>query len=81
MLIPPRRILLSGGGIRAVAHLGALQFLESKGLLKAVKEIVGVMYMNDGDFVESCSALVEHRDGRWEIIYWLEVIGEKNKIV
>jgi len=26
--------------------------------------------MNDGDWVESCTALVEHRDGRWEIITW-----------
>jgi UDP-2,3-diacylglucosamine pyrophosphatase LpxH len=30
----------------------------------------GIIYMNDGDWVESCSALVEHYDGRWEIIYW-----------
>ncbi len=42
MLIPPRRIVLSGGGIRALAHLGALEILESKGLLQAVKEYVGV---------------------------------------
>lgn len=42
MLIPPRRIVLSGGGIRALAHLGALDTLESKGLLNAVKEYVGV---------------------------------------
>ena len=35
-----------------------------------IKEINGVVYMNDGDWVESCSALVEHLDGRWEIIYW-----------
>jgi NTE family protein len=42
MLIPPRRIVLSGGGIRALSHLGALEVLESKGLLKAVKEYVGV---------------------------------------
>ena len=42
MLIPPRRIVLSGGGIRALAHLGALDILETKGLLKAVKEYVGV---------------------------------------
>lgn len=42
MLIPPRRIVLSGGGIRALAHLGALEILEPKGLLKAVKEYVGV---------------------------------------
>ena len=54
MLIPPRRILLSGGGIRAVAHLGALQFLESKGLLKAVKEIVGV---SAGAFIGFCLAI------------------------
>jgi predicted acylesterase/phospholipase RssA len=42
MLIPPRRIVLSGGGIRALAHLGALDVLEKKGLLKNVKEYVGV---------------------------------------
>jgi UDP-2,3-diacylglucosamine pyrophosphatase LpxH len=35
-----------------------------------IKEIDGVMYMNDGDWVESCSALVEHHDGRFEIIFW-----------
>lgn len=33
----------------------------------------GTLYMNDGDWVESCSALVEHYDGRWEIIYWKEL--------
>lgn len=42
MLIPPRRIVLSGGGIRAVAHIGALAVLEKKGLLKAVREYIGV---------------------------------------
>ena len=26
--------------------------------------------MNDGDWVESCTALVEHHDGTWEIITW-----------
>ena len=30
----------------------------------------GVMYMNDGDWVESCTALVEHADGRFELIDW-----------
>jgi UDP-2,3-diacylglucosamine pyrophosphatase LpxH len=35
-----------------------------------IKEIDGVVYMNDGDWVESCTALVEHHDGRWEIILW-----------
>jgi hypothetical protein len=35
-----------------------------------IKDIDGVRYMNDGDWVESCTALVEHHDGRWEIITW-----------
>ena len=35
-----------------------------------IKEINGVTYMNDGDWVESCTALVEHHNGRWEIITW-----------
>lgn len=35
-----------------------------------IKEINGVMYMNDGDWVESCTALVEHWNGQWEIITW-----------
>jgi UDP-2,3-diacylglucosamine pyrophosphatase LpxH len=35
-----------------------------------IKNINGVIYMNDGDWVESCSALVEHYDGTWEIVYW-----------
>ncbi len=26
--------------------------------------------MNDGDWVESCTALVENYDGSWEIIKW-----------
>jgi UDP-2,3-diacylglucosamine pyrophosphatase LpxH len=30
----------------------------------------GIHYLNDGDWVESCSALVEHMDGRFEIIHW-----------
>lgn len=28
---------------------------------------------NDGDWVDSCSALVEHLDGRLEIVRWLEM--------
>lgn len=36
----------------------------------ALKDIDGILYANDGDWVESCTALVEHRDGRLEIIEW-----------
>jgi len=35
-----------------------------------IKQIDGVTYMNDGDWVESCTALVEHWNGKWEIITW-----------
>jgi hypothetical protein len=28
--------------------------------------------MNCGDWVESCTALVEHEDGRFEIITWTD---------
>jgi UDP-2,3-diacylglucosamine pyrophosphatase LpxH len=37
-----------------------------------MKTIKDIEYMNDGDWVESCTALVEHMDGRWEIIEWLD---------
>lgn len=37
-----------------------------------MRQIHGVAYMNDGDWVESCTALVEHFDGRFEILPWAE---------
>ena len=37
-----------------------------------IKEIDGMIYMNDGDWVESCTALVEHHDGTWEIVTWTQ---------
>ena len=35
-----------------------------------MRTIDGVLYYNDGDWVESCSALVEHEDGRMELLEW-----------
>ena len=35
-----------------------------------IRTIDGLLYCNDGDWVESLSALAEHADGRLEIIYW-----------
>jgi UDP-2,3-diacylglucosamine pyrophosphatase LpxH len=35
-----------------------------------LREIGGVLYANDGDWVESLTALVEHGDGRLEILDW-----------
>ena len=37
-----------------------------------IKDINGITYMNDGDWVESCTALVEHHDGSWEIVTWTQ---------
>jgi UDP-2,3-diacylglucosamine pyrophosphatase LpxH len=33
-----------------------------------IRTIEGINYLNCGDWVESCTALVEHFDGRWEIL-------------
>jgi acyl-CoA dehydrogenase len=35
-----------------------------------IRDIDGLQYMNCGDWVESCTALVEHLDGKWEIVKW-----------
>jgi UDP-2,3-diacylglucosamine pyrophosphatase LpxH len=35
-----------------------------------IHENFGIRYMNCGDWVESCTALAEHPDGRFEIITW-----------
>lgn len=37
-----------------------------------IREIDGVLYCNDGDWVESCTALVEHHDGTLEILHWAD---------
>jgi UDP-2,3-diacylglucosamine pyrophosphatase LpxH len=35
-----------------------------------IKEVGGLLYMNCGDWVDSCSAIVEHVDGRMQLIEW-----------
>lgn len=40
-----------------------------------IREIGGILYCNDGDWVESLTALVEHHDGRLEIVDWSHLIG------
>ncbi|MFA5493576.1 MAG: UDP-2,3-diacylglucosamine diphosphatase [Porticoccaceae bacterium] len=35
-----------------------------------IRVIDGVLYCNDGDWIESCTALVEHRDGHLELLHW-----------
>jgi UDP-2,3-diacylglucosamine pyrophosphatase LpxH len=33
-----------------------------------VREIEGITYYNCGDWVESCTAMVEHLDGRMDLL-------------
>lgn len=35
-----------------------------------IRDIDGITYCNDGDWVESCTALAEGADGRMQIIHW-----------
>ena len=42
MLLPPKRIVFTGGGLRCLGHYGVLEVLEQKNLLRSVKEYVGV---------------------------------------
>lgn len=43
----------------------------------AIKEVDGLLYVNCGDWVDSCTAIVEHMDGRLELIRW----GAQNPVV
>lgn len=54
MLLPPKRIIFAGGGLRSLGHFGVLEILEKKGLLKHVKEYIGV---SAGALVGFCSML------------------------
>ena len=35
-----------------------------------IKQIAGMEYKNSGDWVESCTALVETMEGEWKIVHW-----------
>ena len=37
----------------------------------ALRDMDGLTYMNCGDWVDSCTAIVEHHDGRMELIDWI----------
>jgi hypothetical protein len=36
----------------------------------AIHNKFGITYINCGDWVESCTAIAEHPDGRFEILTW-----------
>jgi UDP-2,3-diacylglucosamine pyrophosphatase LpxH len=39
--------------------------------------IGSIHYLNSGDWVESCTAIAEHDDGRFEIIHWRDVMAQR----
>jgi len=36
----------------------------------AIKEVGGLTYINCGDWVDSCTGVIEHFDGRLELLDW-----------
>ncbi len=43
-----------------------------------IRDIEGVEYYNDGDWVEGCTALVEHFDGRMEVLHWADEMAARD---
>jgi UDP-2,3-diacylglucosamine pyrophosphatase LpxH len=41
-----------------------------------IKQIAGVLYCNDGDWVESLSALAETYEGELQLIHWQRLLGQ-----
>lgn len=44
-----------------------------------VRMVDEILYCNDGDWVESCTALAEHRDGRLELLHWAEISAREQQ--
>lgn len=44
----------------------------------AIRQIGEVLYLNTGDFVESCTALAERHDGSLVILRWSDVVAARN---
>ena len=45
-----------------------------------IRTFDGIEYYNDGDWVEGGNALVEHFDGRMELLHWPEVIAAREAV-
>ncbi|PNG26823.1 UDP-2,3-diacylglucosamine diphosphatase [Methylocella silvestris] len=43
----------------------------------AIRDIDGMLYVNTGDFVESCTAVAEHANGTLEILHWQATAAEQ----
>jgi UDP-2,3-diacylglucosamine pyrophosphatase LpxH len=45
----------------------------------AIRDIAGVRYINAGDWVESCTGIVEHHDGRFELIRFTDLVEAERR--
>lgn len=45
-----------------------------------IADINGITYYNCGDWVESCTALVEHPNGKMEILHWAELSEQRQPL-
>jgi UDP-2,3-diacylglucosamine pyrophosphatase LpxH len=46
-----------------------------------LRETDGVLYINCGDWVDSCTAIVEHPDGRLELVEWRQTSAAQAKVI
>ncbi|HTY98641.1 MAG TPA: UDP-2,3-diacylglucosamine diphosphatase [Rhodocyclaceae bacterium] len=60
--------------IRAVRERGLDGVICGHIHFAAIKEVDGLTYINCGDWVDSCTAVVEHADGRLEIVEWQQQV-------
>ncbi|MEW5892709.1 MAG: UDP-2,3-diacylglucosamine diphosphatase [Pseudomonadota bacterium] len=68
--------------IRNVRHRGLDGVICGHIHWATIKQVDGLTYVNCGDWVDSCTAIVEHLDGRLELIDWnglaaLETVAER----
>ncbi len=45
-----------------------------------IRDINGIQYCNDGDWVESCTALVETLEGELKLVQWGYILGEPHDL-
>lgn len=45
----------------------------------AVRQLGEILYCNTGDWIEHCTALVEHVDGRLELLWWHATVDDRSR--
>ena len=62
--------------VRAAAAAGADGVVCGHIHHPVIRNVDGILYCNDGDWIENCTALVENGLGRLELIAWTGCAGE-----